>query len=459
VVAVPEKDLQTALTLRTKLNAARPRLEELDCYYRGEQPLSYMHPELQKELADSIRQLVINWPQLVTDALEERLDIEGFRLNEQVDDRVWGWWQSNGLDLAAQQGHIDALVMGRAYAIIGTNPADEETPLITVESPQQVYTARDPATRRVTSAVKCWQDDDRVEHMTLYTPQQTVWMTNQGRDGWQLAASIDAHELGVTPVVALVNRGRTLNQDGVSELSAVIPLSDAANKIGTDMMVSADFNAIPRTIAYGVTEADFVDRDGNPVSKWEKIAGRIWALTGKPKEVEVTQLPAADLQNFHSTINALARLVASLAGMPPHYFGWSDSNPASADAIKSSETRLVKRAERRQRAFGEGWEQVMRVAFLIADGELPAGALRMETIWRDPATPTISQSADALGKFAESLGIPKRALWPKVPGVTTTEVARWERMAEEERTANALAQAASFGVIETPDPPVDAPAG
>jgi hypothetical protein len=111
------------------------------------------------------------------------------------------------------------------------------------------------------------------------------------------------------------------------------------------------------------------------------------------------QFPEADLRNFHETLNSLAKMVAAMSGLPPHFFAYSDANPASADAIRSAETRLVKRAERRQRAFGGAWEQVMRLALLIADGSLPEGATSLETVWRDASTPTIAQKADAVAKL------------------------------------------------------------
>ena len=443
------EDVDLAADLQSHLRNAHADLDNLNRYYEGTQSLSYMHPELLKELQGRVRQLVINWPRLVVDSLEERLDVEGFRLNDRVDDRIWGWWQGNGLDLASQQAHIEALALRRAYAIVGSNPEDPEMPLVTVESPLQVITRRDPATRTITAAIKQWRDGDE-QYLTLYLPDYTVWYEIAGGKRF-VELNRDVHNLGQVPVVPLVNRGRILDHAGVSELADVIPLSDAACKIATDMMISADFNAIPRTIAMGMTEQDFTDRDGNPVSKWERIAGRIWAVGAPPGEADVKQLAAADLRNFHDTINSLARLVASIAGLPPHYFGWSDANPASADAIRSAETRLVKRAERRQRAFGESWEQVMRLCFLIADGELPEGAMRMETIWRDPATPTVAQAADALGKFAQSLEIPPQALWDKVPGVTQEEVKRWRAEAEMQRTATARAQATAFGVIPAVD--------
>lgn len=50
---------------------------ELLDYYEGAQKLSYLHLELVDTLAERIRQVVINWPRLVVDALEERIDLQG----------------------------------------------------------------------------------------------------------------------------------------------------------------------------------------------------------------------------------------------------------------------------------------------------------------------------------------------------------------------------------------------
>ncbi|MBQ1163366.1 phage capsid protein, partial [Streptomyces sp. A73] len=80
---------------------------------------------------------------------------------------------------------------------------------------------------------------------------------------------------------------------------------------------------------------------------------------------------------------------------PPHYLGYTTDNPASADAIRSSEAQLVKRAERRCRRFGGAWAVVMRLALWVRDGEPPERSRRIECVWRDPATPTVAQLTDA----------------------------------------------------------------
>lgn len=430
--------------LTSQHDQAKPELVSMDAYYEGLQPLSYMAPELLAELSDRIRQVVINWPRLVVDSQEERLDVEGFRLagEAEADTRLWEWWQANDLDEESQLGHLDALIMKRAYVIVGsrTGPdadtdddGDEDSPLITVESPLEVFAERDPRTREVQAAVKRWSTDDgskKVEFATLYLPDATVWFQ---RDGGKWAETDrDDHELHTVPVVPVVNRARTRNRGGVSELKDIVPLSDAACKIATDMMVSAEYHAIPRRVAFGFNEADFVDAEGRPVSAFSRVAGRLWA-TEKSKNdgADVVQFPEASLNNFHETINSLAKVVASLSGLPPHFLGMATDNPASADAIRSSEARLIKRAERKQRAFGGAWEQVMRICTRIQTGEWDPKLRALETIWRDASTPTVAQSADAAVKLFAAGIVPRRQTREDI-GYTQGQITRMEEADQSE---------------------------
>lgn len=421
-------------------------------YYEGKQALSYLAPEIAVEMQDRIRNVVINWPELVVDSLEERLDVEGFRFpgQDSGDKKAWAWWQANDLDVESQQAHIEALAAAKSFVIVGSG---EDHPIITVESAEQVYCSIDPRTRKVERAIKYWCDDDDKEWVTLYLPDVTIFLSRMGKDGeWSEYQPADGHGKKRVPVVPVVNRRRPMNPGGRSELESVVPLSDAACKIATDMMVGAEFHALPRRWAVGLTEEDFQDPEGRPLSKWSRITGRIW--TSKNENTKMGQFSEAQLSNFHASITALAELVASVAGLPPHYLGVKHENPASADAIRSSEVRLVKRAERRQRAFGGAWEEVIRLAYLMQGEDLPDGADRMETIWRDAATPTISQSADAaVKKKAEGI-VPLRQTREDL-GYTDTQIASME--AEDAKSATRVLSGDLAGLVGpkpgTPAPP------
>ena len=447
----------------------QPGLEELNRYYEGEQPLAYLNPELLEELDDTIRQVVINWPSLVVDSLEERLDVEGFRYadDESAADDLWKIWQANGMDTKSQQGHVDALVMLRSFLVVGTNEKDASTPLVTVESPLQMQVDRDPRTREVRAALKRWHEQDPLtdavtdRYAALYLPNETVYYRQTSTTSWA-ETDRDKHDLGEVPVVPLVNRGRTMKPNGVSELKRVIPLSDAANKIATDMMVSAEFHAVPRRVAFGVDESDFVDQNGNQVSKWSRIAGRIWAMSkkrGGEDGADVIQFPEAQLSNFHSTIELLARLVGGLAGLPPNFLGLDTNNPPSADAIRSAETRLVKRAERRQRSFGGSYEQMNRLILRFRDGEWDPRSLNLETLWRDASTPTFAQMADATVKLVQADIIPVEQAREDL-GYTAVQRQRMRQM-DQDAVGRVLGGdiAALYGPKAPADPQVDVPAG
>lgn len=429
-----------------------PLLKRLDSFYEGTQPLSYMAPELQAELEETVRQVVINWPRLVVDSLEERLDVEGFRFPKEPDsdEELWRIWQANDMDEQAQQGHLDALVMGRAYVVIGAREGDDTTPLVTVESPLDMFAELDPRTREIRAAVKRWCEDTEagtVDHATLLLPKATSWWVKE-KGVWveDSENARDDHEVGEVMVEVLANRRRLKRPNGTSELADIIPISDAACKIATDMMVSAEYHATPRRAAFGFGEDDFVDEQGRKVSAFSRIIGRMWATerrrgAGEDGGADVIQFPEASLTNFHETIKLLASLVASMGAVPPHFLGHATDNPASADGIRSSETRLVKRSERRQGGNGGTWERVNRKVMRIRDGVWNPDARSLETIWRDASTPTVAQAADAAVKKFQAKIVPLRQTREDL----RYSQAQIERMEEQDEAA---AQSAMQRILE-----------
>lgn len=436
-------------------NTELPELHNLLAYYEGRQRLSYMHPELIDTLDERVRQVVINWPRLVVDALEERIDLQGFRLGGQPEqdkdlDRIA---QYNDLYAGYQKAHVTAMVMKRAYAIVGDNPSpvDAQYPLVTIESPLEVHAELDPATRQVRAAIKRWSDlalDGAVRYfITLYLPFYSVTYVTSIERGGLIEVNRDEHGHGEVPVVPIVNRPQLWYALGTSELNDVIPLSDAACKIATDMMISAEFHSMPRRWALGFDEDDFTDSAGAKVSVWQTIAGKIWSTpkTTKDDGVEVGQFAEADLRNFHDTLRALAVQVSTVSGLSLHNLGYSSDNPASADGIRAAESRHVKRAERRMKGYESAWERTMRLVLLRRDGSVPDSARWMETMWADAATPTFAQKSDAVVKLYSADKLVPRRMARRTLGFTTTQIADMEREDREDVTRVITDPAADYG--------------
>lgn len=390
-------------------------LKVLDSYQRGCQDARFMAKAAQEVFGQAITQLILNFPALVVASRSDRLDVEGFRFPGESggDDDLWAIWQANNMDEQSVMGHDEALGLSRAAVIVGASPDRDGAPVMTVESPFDVSWIRDPATGRAVKGQKKWFEGDKSEWRTVYDLNRTQILRRDG-DGWRLDRPAIQHDLGRLPLIPLVNQPRIKLRDGRSAFADILGLSDAANKIATDMMTSAEHHATPRRWAFGLKKADFQNADGTPKNMWKFITGYLWA--NESPDIKVGQFSESDLSNFHNTIKLLARLVGQLTALPIDYLAFDSVNPPSADALRAAESRLVKAVERCQVTFGGSWEEAQRVALLTQGKSLPDGAMSLETVWRDAATPTIAQKYDAVVKAVTTMGADGRPLVPTEQG-------------------------------------------
>ena len=393
-------DLETTRTLE-RLGVVRDRLwvddERLDAYYNGVHRLQQMGLAVPPSLRAF--ETAVNWPRLTVDALEARLDVKTFYTpdGDRADAVIEGWAYNN-LDSESSLAHIDALVYGRSFVVVGANADDPAHPLVTVESPREITVGVDPRTRRITRALRVYGPSEvtgQPLHATLYEQDSTTWFARRDGEKWQQTGR-DDHNLGRVPIVMLVNRRRAGDFRGVSEMADVLGLTDAAARTLTNLQVAGETHAIPARWVAGVAKGDFVDAQGKPIPVWESYFTAMSA-TGN-KDAKFGQFSASDLKNFHDTVNHYAALVASVTKMPATYLGLTTANPASADAIRSAEAPHVKLAERKQRAFGDAWAWVGALYERFRTGSWENGNA-MRTEWHDAATPTVAARADAIVKL------------------------------------------------------------
>jgi hypothetical protein len=165
--------------------------------------------------------------------------------------------------------------------------------------------------------------------------------------------------------------------------------------------VAREFYSAPQRYILGADEDLFTDSDGRPLDAWSVYQGRILGVpTNQDGQMpSVGQFNANDTRPYFEQIRAYAQLMAAESAIPASYLGFQTDNPASADAIRQMEARLIKRAERRQRQFGRTWGEVARLALLVRDGSIPEEASEIRPIWRDASTPTRAAAADEAVKL------------------------------------------------------------
>lgn len=388
--------------LRNTLISSRVQTRTLDEYYEGAHRLEQLGLSIPPEL--EAFSVVLNWPRVTVDAIERRLDVQGFRAGDgKPDSYLWDVWQYNNMDERASFAHTDALALARSYVCIGTNEQDREYPLITVESPDEMIALRDERTHRVIAALRSYDAKDTGEdkRATLYMPNYTRWLIRDNGQ-WEDEFEPDFHNLGSVPVVPLVNRNRATRRpgvsvlEGVSEMKDIIPIADSASRALTNAQLLQETMVAPARGVLGATKGDFIDQNGQQLSAWQTYFGSVWALANK--DAKTFQFDAADMKNIETIVNVYARLASGVGSLPVEYYGLNTENPPSADGQRAGETRLIKNAERKQTSFGHSWETVQRFVRRFRSGSWDLSNTKIETIWRDAGTPTVAQVTDAIVK-------------------------------------------------------------
>ncbi|MGW0245062.1 phage portal protein [Nocardia goodfellowii] len=413
-----EAALLGELRARIVMYADKNKLKQL--YYEGRQAVQQLGISVPPQLTDLA--VSVGWPGTVVDVLEERLDWLGW---SSVTDELQGLdeiYRDNLLGIEASRVHLDTLITGTGFVTVGRGDpaAGEPEVLITVDSSSCATTIWDYRARRVSAALsQTWNELGQIVLETLYLPNQTITLS-RGSDS-MITGSVsgktlrvvdrDVHNLNRVPVAQLRNRDRAFDLRGRSEITRpVMYYTDAACRTMLGMEINREFYSAPQRYALGAEPEQFgVSEDSSEDDRmragWRAAMGRFNLLpANEDGELPVVgEFTAAPPTPYVELIRAYSQMISSESGIPPTYLGFTSDNPASADAIRQMEYRLVKRAERRQTNFGQAWREIAYLALLIRDGNVDPRFFRsIDVKWQDAATPTRAASADEALKLTSA---------------------------------------------------------
>lgn len=403
------------------LDAPQGQYSELERYATGNQPLAFISPESRKALGNRLSRMSSNIPKLAVSSLVERLRISGFS-----DSRAWDLFVANDLDQIGPQAMTDALTYGSGFVLVW---AKDGRPVASVESPREVTVLRDPADRSVFAAVKRYRTKttteayvylaDEIQHHRANTPGAAT-------AGFELVETIP-HSLGVVPIVPIDNGG--------SEITDLMPLVDALNKLLLDMMCASEAAGKPRRWISGLelVPVPRLDDDGQPVldGDGEPIidvgspiddVNTTQTMIAEDAATKFGQLPASDLSGFEAGVRVIIAQIQAVSSLPAHYLSTTTSNLASADALRAAEASLTARCEQKQLAFGKAFEQVGRLLIAVASGGDPRD-IPLRVKWADASTRSVAQEIDAAVK-AYTSGLYSRELTLQRLGFSDDEITR-----------------------------------
>jgi hypothetical protein len=403
---------------------------------------------------------VMGWPGTIVDVIDERLEWQGWMnadgsVSSDNANKPMSWhdevYLENQLGVESSLVHLDSLVYGCGFVCVGTRSPDDKnkTPLITIESTMWttgIYNVQ----KRCFDAViagRCNNEGNLVA-ATLYEPNRTTQLSRSGVYGntWFIS-DWDDHNLGRVPVVPFINRPTASRREGRSEITRAIRCyTDIAIRTIMGMETNREFFNSPQRYLLGGNEEAFTDQAGNPISPWQAVMGRVWALERDENDElpTVGQFNPSAARPYLDQVQGLSQLVAAEAGIPTTYLGFFSENPSSADAIRALESRLIKRTERRQTSFGRSWNEVGELAALI--GKQPE--MRVDSQWRNAATPTQQADADSAMKLVSTnILLPDSEVTYKRINLTPIEK---KILAKEKKKAEA--KALIEGVLNGPQP-------
>lgn len=405
--------------LSARRNANLMRINELWAYWAGTQPM-YHVARILSEQDNRFPPLTINWCRKYVRSIDGRSTLEGFGYvgKDSIDDTMQQIMLRNELDLRQSPNNIATMVTGTSYGVVGPG---SDGALVTIESPAQMAVELDPRTGEAVASLLFWSSDVEtgVDDMAILLRAGTDGarmvkfengkpVSGGGKPQKWMAGPAKTQASGLIPVAKFTNQD--MYGQPTTQLADLIPVVDSANFVATSMMATVLHHAMPRILAINVAESMFLNEDGTINKEAAKAAvgsmfivpaesddqGKTLPAKDMP-EVDIKQLPASDLRNFHDTMALLARIGSGLCDLAPSDFGFGVSeNPPSAESIEASKHERLLGIERFNRQQGAGYERLMRYA-LAVEGQDPGKRL-IEAKFRNVATPTKQSMADAAVK-------------------------------------------------------------
>lgn len=397
----------------------QPRVERVYRYWRGAQEFYWLPQGVPLEVKRMAEISRINVLKFIVDAAAQSMYVDGLRQPRASDNEpVWSVWQANRMDARQVELHRSMLAFGAAYAVV--LPGDP-VPAIRAASPRRLTAVyADDGDWPMWALER--RSSDTGELYRMFDDEAVYWL---GRDEWTDSLElidVQEHGAGVVPVVRYRDQGE-IDGEVLGQVEPHIPLQDQINLTTFSLLVAQHYGAHRQRYIIGW----LADSEEQAL---RASAQRLWTFEDDPDDVKVGEFEQTDLSGYIESREASLRHLAALSQTPVHEMLGQMAN-LSAEALVAARDSHNRKLAEHQTMAGESHEQMLTLAGAFAGEPVDAEAW---VRWRDMEGRSLAQTADALGKLAEQLGIPARALWDRAAealGASQQEVAQWVQLAEE----------------------------
>ena len=360
--AVVTPDLKLAFNA---LSGKKALYDTLMQYAEGDQPIVYSTERLRTAFANINARFSQNWCSVIVDSVNDRLVLQGWDAGDEEKNEVLATiWSDQHLTIESDDAHWSALVTHESFIIVWPN--EEAEPEVYYNDPRLCHIFYENANpRKKRFAAKWFIDDDGFCKLILYYKDRIEYYksSNTGTPSTYEGFRSDNPASATNPYDTIpVFHLRVKSRSTAGELTNVITLQDAVNKLFADMMVAAEYGAFKQR--WIISNSETSDLRNAPNSVWEIPAG-----DGLGQATSVGQFEAADLSGFLTAMDKLANSMAIISRTPKHYF-YSTGSQISGEALIAMEAPLNKKAKTRQESFGVVWKEIAVFIFKIRGEEI-----------------------------------------------------------------------------------------
>lgn len=446
-VGLPVEERAKLAELIEIFNEHKPANEIKRKYYEGHISLSSVNLGL--ALPRDLRGLEIGcaWGEKAVDVLAARSMFDGFVGRNGADaETMTEICRANRLVAEYAKACRDQLKYGCTFATLSRD--DATGCRIRFHSPETAAAVWDGTRGRIgcgLAIIDSAKDDAKKENwrpavVNLYT-DDAVWVLIRNGEEW--AAVEYANKMGRPLMEPLVWNATSAKPFGRSRLKySVRKLIDGYIRTVANASIGLEFATSPQKYLLGVSDDQYDTITGD---KFQSYVGAVIAATANPETGEKPtfgQLSQGTLEPHVQQLRMLATQFGAATGLSAVDVGViNDANPSSADAINAADKSLVLMAEQLNISNGDALYNIALMAQAIAGDktldELTAEEREIMAHFKNPATPSVSATADAAVKIATARpGFAETDVYMEMLGFSPADIRRIK--AQESRARGLL---------------------
>lgn len=234
----------------------------------------------------------------------------------------------------------------------------------------------------------------------------------------------EEHSVPVPPIARCANR-LDLEGHATGEIEPVLPLLRRIDQDMFDRLINQRF---------GAWQVRYIAGMAKPSSESAQAAQSLRMrvedlLISTNEKTKFGVLPGGDIKAQIEATDHDLRLLSAISQTPPHHLLGLSSN-LQAEALAAATEGLQRKAFEFRQNAGEFHEQMARLVAMVEGDMAMAAAWDLRVRWRDTESASMTQAADALGKFATQLNVPVEMLWERIPNWTDDDVQRAKELVE-----------------------------